>query len=224
MDRGLPAVWSFIIALPFIGSGGYLLSIARSGFELAEATLSPSDLQLSGSSLIVFGSFIFIVGLYVQFVSPEEPRLQENENLIDYRNPSQRVAASKLFLSIPFLGLSTYLLFFTVVPYVYPTIALAIGLFLFSSGIKTYWANTLTSFYITSKRVISEYRFISLRRKEIPLTKVRAVEERRSIMEVLTGLGNVRIASGGGGGSVRITIHNISNSTQFADEIRGLIN
>lgn len=224
MGRGLPAIWSTLLSLPFIGAGAYLYLTPNQYLELPTSTVTSANLELAGAALIIFGLFILMIGVYVQFVSPTSPSFHGDEEVVDNRTPSQRVALTKIVFGLPFLGASMYLLFFTLIPYVYPTGALAIGLFFLSSGIKTYWANTLTSYYVTSKRVISEYRFISLRRKEIPLTKVRAVEERRSPSEVLVGLGNVRIASGGGGGSVRINIRNIGDPTGFADEIRELIN
>jgi hypothetical protein len=56
----------------------------------------------------------------------------------------------------------------------------------------------------------------------VPLDKVRTVEEQKSIWEVLVGLGNVRVASGGGGG-LEITVRNIYRPTAFADEVRNLL-
>jgi len=105
----------------------------------------------------------------------------------------------------------------------YPTSSFVVGLYFFSSGVKTYWINTLTLYIITSKRVISEYRFISLRRQEIPLNKIRGIEERKSILETLAGLGNIWVASGGGGGSVRVNMKNIEKSSQFASRLRELV-
>lgn len=222
MARGYPAIWSTLLSLPFVGSGAYLFLIPQEQLELPGTTIPPSDLQLIGVSLAIFGVFIFAIGLYVQVAAPPKPRFREDEDVIEKRKPSQRVAISKILVSAPFLGVAAYLLFYTIMPYVYPTIPFVIGLYFFSMGIKTYWVNTLTSYYVTSKRVISQYRFISLRRQEIPLDKVRGTEERKSFLEALVGLGNIRVASGGGGGSVQIKIRNIGESTEFADEIRRL--
>ncbi len=222
MGRGYPAIWSAILSLPFLGGGGSLYLISQQQLQLPGTTIPSSDLQLIGFPFTIFGFFIFIVGIYVQVTSPSKPKFREGEELIDKRRPSQRVAASKIVLSVPFLGVAAYLLFFTFTPYIYPTIPFFVGLYFFSTGIKTYWANTLTVYYVTSRRVISQYQFISLRRQEIPLDKVRGTEERKSILEALVGLGNIRVASGGGGGSVQINIRNIGNSTEFADELRRL--
>lgn len=224
MGRGYPALWSTLLSIPFASAGAYLFLMQQSGFSLPGVTLPASDLQLLGVPLMVFGAFVFVIGLYFQIVSaPSAPRLQENEDVVDSRHPSQRVALSKIIIGIPILGVAGYLLFFTLVPYVYPTIIFVVGLYFFSSGLKTYWANTLTSYYVTTQRVMKEYRFLSLRRQEIPLDKIRGVEERKSITEAVVGLGNIQVASGGGGGSVRIVMRNVGDSTGFADELRNLM-
>lgn len=224
MGRGYPAIWSTVLSLPFFGGGLYLYFVPPERLQFSTVSVPPSDLQQIGLPLVAFGVFIMLLGFYVQFATPPKPSLQSDEKLIKSQHPSQRVAVSKTITSIPFLVAAVYLLFFTKHPYVYPTAAFLLGLYFFSSGLKTYWMNTLTAYYITSQRVISEYRFISLRRQEIPLSKVRGVEERRSIMEALVGLGNIRVASGGGGGSVRLAIRNIRDPTNFANELRNLIN
>ena len=66
-------------------------------------------------------------------------------------------------------------------------------------------------------------RFLSIASKELPLDKVRGIQERRSFTENLVGLGNVRIASGGGGKTLEIVMGNIERSTEFADELRNLV-
>lgn len=223
MARGYPAIWSTLACLPFLIGGVYVYLTPPERFQVPGATIASSDLQLIAISLILFAVFIFIIGLYVQFAAPTSPSLQEDESVVETRNPSQRVAFSKGVLCIPFFVATLYLLYYTVLPYMYPTVTFLAGLYFFSSGIKTYWVNTLTQYLATSKRVISEYRFISLKRQEIPLDKIRGIEERKSILETLAGLGNIRIASGGGGGSVQLNIKNIEDSSLFANELRELV-
>ncbi len=223
MGRGYPAIWSTLLSLPFFIAGGYVYLMPAERFQIPGASIASSDLKLIALSLAVFGLFIFVIGLYVQFAAPPSPSLQEDESIIEERKPSQRVALSKGVLSIPFFAVTIYLLFYTVLPYMYPTLSFILGLYFFSAGIKTYWVNALTQYIATSKRVISEYRFISLRRQEIPINKIRGVEERKSILETLAGLGNIRIASGGGGGSVQLNIRNIDDSSSFANKLRELV-
>lgn len=211
MARGLPAVWSTVLSAPFLAGGAY--------FYFLETPYP----RLVGLPLMAFGAFVFLVGLYIHFVAAPPPPDLRDEEIVAVRHPSQRVAISKIAISTPFLGATAYLLFFTRVPYVYPTIAFLAGLYLFSGGLVTYWINTLTTYYVTTKRILHEYRFLALSRKELPLSKIRGVEERKSPIEALVGLGNIRIASAGGGGSVEVVVKNIADSDSFANELRGLI-
>lgn len=210
MARGLPGVWSGLIGLPLIAVGAYIV-VADSAFS---ATL--------GYPYLLFGGFVFVLGLYIHVVAaPEGPTLRDGEEMVDTRQPIQRASTVKIAVGLPTLLVATYLFFFTVLPYVYPTIALVVGLFLFSTGLQTYWSNSLTTYYLTTERVIREYRLVSLVRQEVPLSKVRGVEERKSLLESLVGLGNVRVATGAG--SLQVVMGNIRGSADFADKIRRLL-
>ena len=148
--------------------------------------------------------------------------MRDGEEIIETRNPAQRAAAVKAAVGFVVLSVAGYLLFFTFLPYVYPLAALVGGLYLFSTGLYAYWTNTLTTYYVTNQRLIKEYRFISLVREELPFEKVRGVEERRSVWETIVGLGNVRVASGGGR-TLEVVVRNVYSPTEFADEVRGLV-
>jgi len=211
MARGKPAILSALLTVPFMQASMFIY-IADTRF--------PSVLAVP---IFVFGAFIFFGGLYVHYVAPVEPKFREDEELIDTRHPTQRVALSKISLSIPFIIITIYLLVGTKVPYMYPTVTFLVWLYLFSSGLRTYWANTLTTYYVTDKRVIRSYRFISQNRQEIPLDKIRGIQERKSVLEVLAGLGNIQVASGPGGDALTIVMRHIENSNEFADELRNLI-
>lgn len=211
MARGKPAVWSTLLGLPFIGAGLWLYFV-QSAYP-----------SLVGMPFVFFGTTIVGIGVYIHFVAaPSEPRLQDGEELIATRHPAQRVAATKIAVGLPLLLVTVYLLYFTMVPYVYPTVTFVVGLVTFSTGLYTYWTNTLTNYYVTTQRVIREYRFLSLARHEIPLSKVRGVQERKSFTEALVGLGNVRVASGGGT-SLEIRMRNMTDSAAFATDIRVLL-
>jgi hypothetical protein len=212
MARGLPVVWSTIIGGVFGLTGAYLY------------TANTQHPSLFGLPFILFGAFIILVGAYIHFVAaPAPPAMRENEEIIDTRSPTQKAAVVKIGASFPFLLAAIYLMYFTRQPYVYPSVALLIGLYGLSTGLITYWKNTLTTYYVTTNRVIKAYRFISLVQREVPLKKVRGVEERQSLVESLVGLGNIRVASGGGGGTLEIVVKNIENSRAFANEIRDLV-
>lgn len=208
MARGIPAFWSSLLGTPFILAGVWFYFFQ---------TAFPS---IVGLPFLSFGTIIVAIGLYIHFIAaPEEPRLQDGEQIIARQHPTQRVALVKIGAGMPLLVATIYLLYFTMTPYVYPTATFVLGLFAFSTGIYRYWANSLTNYYLTNKRVIREYRFLSLARHEIPLSKVRGVQERKSFSEALVGLGNVRVASGGGH-SLEIRMRNMYDSQSFADQIR----
>lgn len=213
MARGLPAVWSAVLGAPFLVGGLFVYLVGASSSV-------PNDV---GLPLVAFGGFIVVLGLYIHFVAaPDPPMMRDGEEVVDTRNPAQRAAAAKTVIGFLFLIVTGYLLFFTFTPYMYPTASFVVGLYLFSTGLHSYWTNTLTTYYVTNQRLIKEYRFISLVRQELPFEKVRGVEERKSIWEALVGLGNVRVASGGGG-TLEVVIRNIYSPTDFADEIRNLL-
>lgn len=210
MARGLPAVWSLLIATPFLSGGAYVY------LEDPSTTVPPD----TGLPMLAFGVFVLALGLYIQFVAaPEKPKMGDNEEIIDTRRPAQRAAIAKSIIGLLTLVVAAYYLYFTNRPYVYPTTPFVVGLYLLSTGLFTYWTNSLTTYYVTNNRLIKEYRFISLVRQELPFEKVRGVEQRKSIWEAVVGLGNVRVASGGGG-ALEIVINNIYRSNEFAGEIR----
>jgi uncharacterized membrane protein YdbT with pleckstrin-like domain len=211
MARGLPAVWSGLLGLPFVLSGSY---------TLLRETQVPSE---AGIPFVGFGVFVIALGLYIHYVAaPDTPTMRDGEEILETRNPAQRAAAVKTAIGLTLMLVTVYLLLFTFQPYIYPITTLAGGLYLFSTGLFAYWTNTLTTYYVTSDRLIKEYRFISLVREELPFEKVRGVEERRSIWETMVGLGNVRVASGGGG-TLEAVVRNVYSPTEFADEVRSLL-
>ena len=210
MARGLPGVWSTVVSVPFFAGGGYLY------FGSTEYP------DLLGAPLLLFGAFVLIMGWYIHLVaSPPAPTLRDGERIIDTRHPTQKAPLAKVILGIPVFAVAAYLYFFTLYPYVYPTVAFLAGLYFVSTGLLTYWTNSLTTYYLTDQRVISEFRLLSLIRNEVPLGKVRAVRESKSPIEALVGVGNLRISSGGGSG-LEVVVRNVDGSTDFADDLRDL--
>lgn len=205
MARGLPAVWSLLLGLPLLGGG---------------ITLHTADryLQSFGAPVAALGGFVVVIGLFVQFINPSPPTFNEEETVLETRNPNQRPAILKGVLSIPFFIGAGYGLYMTKLPYVYPTVAFFLGLYLYSSGLLSYWQNALTTFYLTDQRLISVFRFLTLNRKEIALPNVQMIQERKSVWEKLVGLGNLRVAAGVA--DLEIVADNIREPTSFADEIR----
>jgi hypothetical protein len=212
MARGHPAIWSTLLAVAFGAAGWSVYDVARTE---ANATL-PTEV---GYALVAFGVFVLLVGVYVQLVAPESPHLREDEEIVATAHPTQRVAIGKLLVSVPFFALTAYLYYLTTVDYTFPTVTLVFGAVFLLDGLTTYWRNTLTTYFVTNRRVITEYRFLSLQRREIPLDSIRSIEERKSLFEILARVGNVRIVSGSGR-RLTITVRNIRDSTAFADTVR----
>jgi membrane protein YdbS with pleckstrin-like domain len=217
MTRGLPAVWSSLFGLPFVAVGAYLVALqTRYPLTADQPTVPPT----AGVALAVFGLFVAGFGAYVQFVAmPDRPTMRDDEWVVDDRNPAQRSALAKALAGVPFLGAGLSLLYATDHPLVYPTVALAVGLYLLSTGLHQYWRNTLTTYLVTNKRILEEYRFLSLVRTEVPLDKVRAVEERQSAWDALFGLGSVSVRAGASG-DLSVTVRSVYDPDEFADVIR----
>ena len=212
MARGKPAVWSALLAAVFGATGWWVSAAARND---ATATL-PAEV---GYALVAFGVFVLLIGVYIQLVAPEPPHLRDDEEIVATAHPTQRVAIGKLLVSVPFFAVTAYLYYLTTVDYTFPTVTLVFGTVFLLDGLTTYWRNTLTTYFVTNRRVITEYRFLSLQRREIPLGSIRSIEERKSLFEMLARVGNVRIVSGSGR-HLTITVRNIRNSTAFADTVR----
>lgn len=208
MSRGFPAFWGTVVALPFI-IGGYLLYVST----------GPHPREL-GAVFITLGLFVFLLGIYVRFMAaPSQPRYGDNEEEKKSLRPTQRVAKSKIILSIPFLIAGFYLLNFTMRPYIQPILVLGIGWYLSFRGVYTYWRNSLTVYYITDQRVIRSYQFLASTTKKVPLDKVRGTSADRSVSEMLLGLGNVTVSSGTGSG-LTVKLQNIENAKMVEDLIR----
>ena len=217
MARGLPAFWGAIFGAPLLTAGVYLYGFAAEYPLVASQPESPPEV---GLVVAAFGLFIVGMGAYVHFVAaPEAPQKREGERLIEERKPAQRNALAEAIIAVPILLCGGYLLYFTERPLYQPTLAVAIGLVLFSRGLYRYWQNTLTTYFLTNQRVIEEYRFISLLRNEVPLEKVRGVAENRSVWDSLFGLGNLAVRSGASGG-LTVSIEEVYEPAEFAELVR----
>ncbi|MFC7078785.1 hypothetical protein [Halorussus caseinilyticus] len=89
MARGAPAVWSTVLGLPFVLAGGWLY-VGQSAYP-----------GVVGLPFAFFGLFVVGIGAYVHAVSPSEPRLGDDEELLEKRHPTQRVARVKIAVGLP---------------------------------------------------------------------------------------------------------------------------
>lgn len=202
-----PVLISTLLAIPFILVGGVIQIL---GIALLVAFSIP---------LVLLGVFLIGVGVYTRLAAQSDPTFREDEELLETRRPRFRVAGLKVALSVPFFLAAPVLLFFTVLPLVWPFVFFFGALFFFFSGFTTYCRNILTTYYLTDQRIISVYRFISVDRKEIPLDRVKVIKEGRSVWETILGLGNV-LAATGGTETLQITVRHVSDPSPFAEELR----
>lgn len=202
-----PVVISGLLALPFVLAGG-VIQIIGLAFLIAFSV-----------PLILLGLFVIAVGIYVRLASQSAPTFREEEEVLETRRPRFRVAALKVGLSVPFFLAAPVVLFFTVVPLMWPFLLFFGALFFFFSGFTTYCRNMLTTYYLTDQRIISVYRFISVDRKEIPLDRVKVIKEGRSVWETILGLGNV-LAATGGTETLQIKVRHVGDPAPFAEKLR----
>lgn len=137
-------------------------------------------------------------------------------------SPSLKPPISILFSSLSFLLLTIYFYYYTEVPYAVPTITYIIWFIVFYRGVSLTMVYRRTTYYVTDKRVLREYKFVKLKSNEIPISQIRAIEESRSLLGNLFSLGDVNIFSGQSK-SMTVKFADISNSTRVANEIRGLV-
>lgn len=200
-----------------VAGGVYLYRFAEAYPVVAsQPTTSPAV----GIVVAAFGLFVLGMGLYVHLVAaPEAPEMREGEHVVEERTPAQRNALAEAIVAVPVLGAGGYLLYFTQRPLYQPALAFGVGLLLFSRGLYRYWQNTLTTYFLTNQRVVEEYRFISLLRNEVPLEKVRGVEENRSAWDSLFGLGNVAVRAGASSG-LTVSVDGVYEPAEFAELVR----
>jgi uncharacterized membrane protein YdbT with pleckstrin-like domain len=181
MARGRPLAWGAGFGLVLGGSGLYALT---AGGDVPGAV---------GYPLLALAAVAVVLGAYVSRVAPAELDVDPEATF----EPSQLGAVLLAGASVPFLVATLYALYLTNLPYVYPTLAFVAFVVLFLKGSVRYWQNTLTTYYVTGDRVISEYRFLSVKRSSISHADITNVSRRQSAVETLTGLGSVRVTVAG---------------------------
>ena len=201
---------STIIAGPFLLGGAY--GFAVGGFP-------------PWASLVVLlvGALLMFTGLYMSFTGiVPSPPLLPGETQLEMRHPTMKPAYARMMFSLPFFVVVGYLAFFTVLPYVYPTVLFVIGLYFFFQGAMRYLRNLHITYTVTDRRVVHMYRFLWLSTKEIPVSRIISIAEARSFFEIVTGRGSVVVASGIGERQV-IRIEDINDPGAVAESLRALL-
>ena len=68
-------------------------------------------------------------------------------------------------------------------------------MYLYFRGVVTYWVNHHTAYYVTNRRVVRMYQFISLDTTEISVNPNTGISVTRSFIERLTGRGSVKVTN-----------------------------
>ncbi|MFQ3294307.1 MAG: hypothetical protein ACI9PP_001607 [Halobacteriales archaeon] len=184
MARGKPAMWGIAVGGPITGLGVYTAVAAP---DLPNSLATP---------FILLGIFVILLGFYVRWMAPEMKTF--DERVLATFHPNQLAAKAFLLIGGGFFLVTIYLLFGTYLPYVYPTLSFSGVLFFTLTGLVRYWRNSLTTYYVTTERITSEYRFLSLQRTSVSIEDISAVGRKHSVVESLVGLGTVGISAGGG--------------------------
>ena len=112
---------------------------------------------------------------------------------------------------------------YTMLPYLYPSVILIVGLFYFFKGTMKYLRNLHLSYTVTDRRVVQMYKFLTLNTAELPVGRLISISESRNFFELLTGRGSV-IAASGIGRDQTIKMEEIDNPSPVAETLRGLLN
>lgn len=210
MTRGMPAVWSSIVAIPFIAFG-----VAETTGQLSVTI--PSQI---GMAALGIGLGIILLGFYVHLIGADSFEPAEYEQVLVQAHPRTPFVKTKAFLGIGFLSAAAYWLFYTRVPYVYPTISIFVGGTLFATGIWTYWQNTLTSYYLTDERVVTETCFLGSDDSHLHLEKIKSRRVNRPFYLRMFGLGDITLDVGD---RQYYLIRHIKNSETFSEELGRLV-
>jgi len=190
MARGSPRLWGLGLGLPTV-LGGLFALLSGGGNGVPPGV---------GYPFLGLGAMAVLLGVYVDRVAPEQLDVEPVRTFKPSQLGAYLLGGASL---LPLVG-TLYLLFGTRVPYVWPTLAFALFVLLFVKALVRYWQNSLTTYYVTADgRIISEYRFLSLRRASVDVGSVETVVRDQSVVETLTGLGSVVVRSASGNVSFR---------------------
>lgn len=203
---------NLMVGLPFFAAGV---------FGLVDYDLSSQAPGWASWAIIAVGAAMVVVGLYVSVLSRPRLNPMPGEEVLETRHPSMKPAFARIVISVPFFAAAGYLLWFTLLPYVYPFMPFVVGMYLYLRGVITYWVNHHTAYYATNRRAVRMYRFVWLDTTEIPIGSVNSISVTRSFIEMLTGRGSVQVASGIGARH-KVHMKEVDNPEPVAQTIREL--
>lgn len=181
---GKVAVNLLIGGLPFFAAGVFLLS---------DDDLASQIPERAPWVVISVGAAIIAAGFFVSLVARPRLALTSGERVLEERHPSLKPPFVRMIIGVLLLAASGYMLWFTLLPYILPVTSFFIGMYVYLRGVATYWINHHTAYYATNNRVVHLYRFLWLKRAAIPIDSLQFAETTKSLIEILTGRGNVRV-------------------------------
>lgn len=186
---GEVAVNLLVGGLPFFVAGVFWLSDDDLSSRTAEWSWAPW-------AIILIGAAIVVVGFIVSLISRPRLDLLPSERVLGMRHPSIKPPLARMVIGVLLFAAAGYMLWFTLVPYIYPVVSFMVGMYLYLRGLTTYWMNHHTAYYATNYRVVRMYSFHWWEAPEIAIDSADAIAPTRSFFELLTGRGNVRVVSG----------------------------
>ena len=184
-----------------------------------------TDVAAWAAILITFaGSLLVAVGIFFT-LSGSSPRLDlmPGERTLVLRHPSVKPPFARMVSSLPFFAGAGYFLIFAEQSHaVLYFVLFLVAMHLYLSGLARYWLNHHTTYYVTNRRATRMYRFLWMNTIEVPIKSVNAVSESRGFFEMVTGRGNVVVASGVAD-THKVRIQEIGNPGPVARTIRELV-
>ncbi len=203
--------WSLGSGLPFLLVG---ISV------LAVDTAVPTPLGYLSVSL---GALVWIGGLVTHLSAPPNPQTYDDEAIVSMTTPTRRIAAAKNIIGLVLIVIGAILLIDITIPLAYPLISLLAGIYVYSSGIFEFWVNSLTRYFLTNRRFVKRYQLLSVRSKSIPIARIQATEENRTMFERLFGIGHVAVESAGDSSTSRIVARAIEHPRALAEALQSQI-
>ena len=203
---------SIVAGLPLVVVGITLLV-----FDTDVAAWAALLITLVGALLVGGGIYFSLLG------STPRLDLMPGERTLVLRHPSVKPPFARMMLSLPFFAGAGYFLIFAEQSYaVLYFVLFLVAMYLYLFGLIRYWLNHHTTYYITNRRAVRMYRFLWLHTIEIPIKSVNAISESRGFFEMVTGRGNVVVASGIAD-THKVRIQEIGNPGPVARTVRELV-
>ena len=183
-----------------------LLGVPVTGVILAAfawwVSQEPGIPMVLSDLVYLLSGFVFVGGIVLYFRAPSRFKIGDKEEIVEAFHPRLILAYVLIIASLPMLAVSVYMYEYTAYPYIFVFIPLLVGLYLLISGILRYWRNTLTTYYITTERIVRANRFLSMDNNHLEIEKISSLNEGHSWYSGLLGIEQASFSSASG--SIRL--------------------